>query len=197
MELEDEINLMDTSGFCMPAKVVAQMYEFYISGEIREPEYYIKAFNIIRYARENDTVKLYLNSFGGDMFSAIQFMRVLAETEAEVIVSIEGAAMSAATLLFLVADSVEITPNSSIMIHNYSSGTMGKGNEMHSQITHEAKWANKLFHEVYEDFLTEQEIISVLDGRDIWLSSDDVMERLQKRAETRKELTELEESTRP
>lgn len=178
-------------------KVIAQIYEFYISGEIETPECYIDMFDIIRHARQDDTVKLYVNSYGGDLFTGIQFLRVLSESAAEVIVSIEGACMSAATLLFLAADSVEITPHSSIMIHNYSSGTFGKGNEMHYQIQHERKWSEHLFREVYEDFLSDAEITAVLDGKDIWLDSDEVLVRLQKRADLRKELAALEEATKP
>jgi ATP-dependent protease ClpP protease subunit len=178
-------------------KIIAQIYEFYICGEIESPECYIDMFDCIRHARHDDTVKIYLNSFGGDLFTAIQFLRVLSESNAEVIVSIEGACMSAATLLFLAADSVEITPHSSIMIHNYSSGTFGKGGEMHWQIQHERKWSEHLFEEVYEDFLSLAEIKSVLDGKDIWLDSDEVLARLTKRAELRKELQALEEATRP
>lgn len=178
-------------------KVVAQVYEFYISGEIESPECYIDMYDLIRHARHDDVVKLYINSFGGDLFSAIQFLRVLSETNALVVVSIEGACMSAATLLFLAADQVEITPHSSIMLHNYSSGTFGKGNEMHAQIVHEKSWSTKLFKEVYEDFLSPDEIEQVLNGKDIWLDSDDVMERMQKRADIRKELAELEEATKP
>jgi ATP-dependent protease ClpP protease subunit len=124
-------------------------------------------------------------------------LRVLSEAEAEVIVSIEGAAMSAATLIFLAADSVEITPNCSIMIHNYSSGTFGKGNEMHLQVQHERKWSENLFSQVYEGFLTIEEIASVLDGRDIWLTSEETLARLQKRADARKEIEKLEEQTKP
>lgn len=178
-------------------KIIAQIYEFYICGEIEEPECYIDMYDSIRHARHTDVVKIYLNSSGGNLYSAIQFLRVLAESEAEVIVSIEGAAMSAATLIFLAADSVEITPNSSIMIHNYSSGTIGKGNEMHSQIQHERKWSETLFNQVYEDFLSKEEICAVLDGKDIWMDSEEVMVRLQRRGEIRKELAELEEATKP
>lgn len=173
-------------------KIAAQVYEFYICGEIDSPECYIDMFDTIRHSRHDDVVKLYINSYGGDLFTAIQFLRVLSEANATVIVSIEGACMSAATLLFLAADQVEITPHSSIMIHNYSSGAFGKGHEMHYQIQHERKWSQELFKSIYEDFLTPSEIAGVLEGRDIWLDSEEVMQRMQKRADIRKELAELE-----
>ena len=142
--MNKEVYAIRENNWIREAKVAAHVYEFYICGEIESPECYIDMYDLIRHARYDDTVKIYVNSYGGDLFTGIQFLRVLSESEATVIVSIEGACMSAATLLFLAADSVEITPNSSIMIHNYSSGTMGKGNEMLSQVQHERKWSEKL-----------------------------------------------------
>lgn len=178
-------------------KIIGQMYEFYISGEIEDPECYIDMFDIARHARHTDTLKFYLNSCGGNLFTAIQFLRVLMETEAHVIVSIEGAAMSAATLLFLAADSVEITPYSSIMFHDYSGGMWGKGGDMNRQMIHERKWSETLFKEIYEDFLTSTEIDSMLDGKELWMDSDEVLRRMEIRTKLREELEELEKATRP
>lgn len=194
MQKEEKVVLND---WIRDPKPLGLMHEFYISGAIDSPECYIDMFDTIRHASPRDTIKLHINSFGGDMFTSLQFMRVLSETEAYVIASIEGACMSAATMLFLVSDSVEITPHSSVMIHNYSSGTYGKGGEQFHQIQHERRWSEVLFKEVYEDFLTKDEIHSVLENKDIWLDSDEVLKRLQKRADIRKELTELEEATKP
>lgn len=174
-------------------KVVASVYEFYISGEIAEPECYIDMFDIIRHARPDDMVKVYLNSVGGDLFTAIQFMRVFADSEATIVVSVEGACMSAATMLFLAADSVEITPHSSFMLHDYSSGTFGKGGEMFRQIQHERKWSENLFKEIYEDFLTVDEIKQVLDGRDLWMDIDEVVLRMEEREKMRTEKEEQNE----
>jgi ATP-dependent protease ClpP protease subunit len=187
---EDNLDFIDTSKGMIKPKSVATLYEFYICGAIEEPNHYIEMFDTIRHSRANDTIKIYLNSFGGDMFTGIQFLRVLSEAEGEVIVSIEGACMSAATLLMLAADSVEITPNSSVMVHNYSSGTFGKGNEMHLQIQHERKWSENLFKQVYADFLTEEEIKSVLDGKDLWMDSEETLLRLEERSEIMNEKLE-------
>ncbi len=172
------------------------MFEFYISGEITEPEDYIDTFDTIRHARPDDTIKLYLNSFGGNLFTAIQFMRVLADTEALVVCSVEGACISAATMLFLSADVFEVTPHSIFMFHNYSGGTFGKGGEMHSQIIHERKWSERLLKEIYEDFLTVPEITSLLSNCDLWMDVDEVIVRMEARIKIRKELAELEAEDR-
>ncbi len=161
------------------AKPRGSIYEFYISGTIHSPENYVEVFDTIRHAGDNDVVKLYINTYGGDMFSAIQFMSVLAETDALVIASVEGACMSAGTLLFLSADRIEVTPHSMFMFHNYSGGAIGKGNEIYSRITHEKKWSERLMHEAYRGFLTFEEVEQLLAGKDIWMDSDEVVSRME------------------
>ena len=93
--------------------------------------------------------------------------------------SVEGECASAATMIFLCGDSFEVSEHSMFMFHNYSSGVFGKGGEMFDQLKHERKWSERLLREIYEDFLTETEIVSILDNKDIWMSGDEIIERLK------------------
>lgn len=175
-------------------KSISNLLEYYISGDIEEPSEYTEWFNEIRHARDGDVIKIYINSCGGDLFTAIQFMRVLRETKALVIVSVEGACMSAATMIFLAADKFEISAHSSFMFHNYSGGAIGKGGEMMDQLAFESKWAEAMLRDVYMDFLTAEEITSILANKDFWMDSDDVIARLNKRAEKIEEKAKAEEA---
>ena len=179
METDEEI--MTTGNKKSYKKVVAQLYEFYLSGAITAPEDYVEWFDTIRSASKNDVIKIYINSPGGDLFTAIQFMRVLTETDAQVVISVEGACMSAATLIFMCGHQYEISPHSVFMFHNYSSGMAGKGGEMFDRMAHERIWSEKLFQDVYADFLNEREIKSILDNKDLWMDSDEVIKRLKKK----------------
>ena len=174
--------MLDNSNGAIAPKISSQVYEFYISGQIASPDTYIQWFDTIRHAKADDTIKIYINSYGGDMFTGIQFMRVLSETEALVICSVEGACMSAATMIFLCADQFEVTPHSMFMFHNYSGGTFGKGGEMYGQIQHERKWSETLLKEIYDGFLTTEEIKSLLDNKDMWMDVDEVILRMEERA---------------
>lgn len=162
-------------------KQLVNVNEFYLSGEIESPDEYIQWFDTIRHAGDNDVIKIYINSGGGDMFTAIQFMRVLNETSATVVMSVEGICASAATMIMLCGDSFEVSDHSMFMFHNYSGGTYGKGGEMLDQLQHERKWSEKLLREVYKDFLTEAEITTVLENKDIWMDGDEVISRLKER----------------
>ena len=164
-----------------PSKPIATIHEFYLTGEIGSPDEYIEWFDAIRHASETDAVKIYINSPGGDLFTAIQFLRVLSDTDATVVCSVEGACMSAATMIFLSADHFEVTPHSIFMFHNYSGGVIGKGGEMIDQLQHERRWSERLMKEIYKDFMTADEIKAMLDNKDFWMDGEEVVERLQSR----------------
>ena len=164
------------------SKPIISVHEFYLLGNIESADEYIDWFDTMRHAGKNDIIKIYINSYGGDMFTAIQFLRVLNETEASIIVSVEGACMSAATMIFMCADNIEVSDHSMFMFHNYSGGAIGKGGEMLDQLQHERAWSEKLLRSVYEDFLTEAEIQAMLNNKDLWMDGIEVMKRLKKKA---------------
>jgi ATP-dependent protease ClpP protease subunit len=91
--------------------------------------------------------------------------------------------MSAATMIFLAANMFEISDHCFFMFHNYSGGTFGKGGEMYDHIVSERKWSDKLVNKVYSDFLTPEEIKSILDNKDIWMDGEEVKVRLEKQIE--------------
>ena len=161
-------------------KHMVNIHEFYLTGEMESAENYIQWFDTIRHASQNDAIKIYINSPGGDLFTAIQFMNALRETEAQVIIVVEGLCVSAATMIFMQGDSFEIADHATMMIHNYSGGMFGKSHEIHSQSDYEKLWAKKLITDVYKDFLDKAEIDKVINGADIWLNADEVIARLKK-----------------
>ena len=166
---------------------MGRLHTFYLSGAVKSPENYATWFETIRTAQEHDIVCIHINSHGGDAFTAVQFMRVMRESKANVVASVEGACMSAATLIFLAAKHWEISDHSVFMFHDYSSWSVGKGGEMYDELTHFRKWSNHLWKDAYGDFLTEEEIEQILGNRDIWMDGREVAERLKKMAEKEKE----------
>jgi ATP-dependent protease ClpP protease subunit len=163
------------------SRPASNLHEFYLSGDIESPENYVDWFQTIRHAGQNDIIKIYINSSGGDAFTAIQFIRAIQESEATIIMSVEGICASAATMIFMQADSFEVSEYSVFMFHNYSAMAMGKGGELFDQIQHERKWSQKMLEDIYKDFLSPKEITSLLDNKDIWMDGEDVIKRLKKR----------------
>ena len=177
-----ELDLKPRTSF---TKTAAQIHEFYISGEIQEPAEYIEWFDIIRNAHEDDTIKIYINSSGGSVDTAVQFMHVLKNTAAFVVCCVDGACMSAATMIFLQGNALEICDHSLFMFHNYAGGAFGKGGELYDQINFERTWSRRLLEDVYRDFLTAAEINQMLDNKDIWMDGEEVRKRATALAELR------------
>lgn len=71
-------------------------------------------------------VEVHINSFGGDMFEGIAIYNVLREHPYDVLIKVMGIAASAASIIAMAGNRVEIGSGSFIMIHNCS--VMGGGN---------------------------------------------------------------------
>ena len=93
-------------------RAVSNIYDLYLTGPIEDAKQYQDWNQMMRSATENDIIYIHINSGGGEMFTAIQLMRSMQETQACVVASVEGMCMSAATLLFLTADVCEISEHS-------------------------------------------------------------------------------------
>ena len=167
----------------------AAILDYYISDDIGDASDYSDWFHQIRNANEEDTIILHINCPGGDLFTTIQFLMALSESQAHLVASVEGMCMSAATLLFLMCDEFRISPYAMFMFHNYSGMTHGKGGEMFDTLVHERKWSENLLTKLYTNFMTPSEIKSLLDNKDIWMDTDEVIERLKKRMELGKKAT--------
>jgi ATP-dependent protease ClpP protease subunit len=157
------------------------LIEFYLCGEIGDPEDYIEWFHIINNARESDIIKININSPGGNLFTAVQLLQAFQMSNAHLVMNVAGACMSAATLIFLAGDEYLVNEHSAFLFHNYSGGVIGKGGEMYQSVIHQRKWSEHILRKAYKNFLTEEEIDSLIDDKDIWMDCNVVVERLNAR----------------
>jgi ATP-dependent protease ClpP protease subunit len=159
------------------------LIEFYLCGEIGDPDEYIEWFHLISNARESDIIKININSPGGNLFTAVQLLQALETSNAHLVMNVAGACMSAATLIFLAGDEYLVNEHSAFLFHNYSGGVAGKGGEMYHSVVHQRKWSEHILRKVYSDFLTEEEISHLIEDKDIWMEADTVIQRLHERNE--------------
>lgn len=185
---------------------MAMTHRLHLKGPVTDAEDYVEWVETIRDAGEHDTIEFHINSPGGNVYSAIELLHAFADTQAHIHVVLTGIVASAGTILMTVGDSFEISPYTTFMFHNYSGGTIGKGNEMAIKMDYEREWSKMFMHDIYEGLLSEEEITQLLDGRDFWLSAEDVGNRLEAMIEFRQEraakaveemMKELEEEEKP
>ena len=151
----------------------------YLSGSIEAPAQYIEELQTLREAQETDEVRIFINSGGGRIDTAIQIVNGIRNCKAKVTAVIEGVCHSAATYIFLACDEWEVNQGVLMLIHNYSGGAYGKGADLVDNVKANAKWVKNIMANAYEGFLTETELSQVNLNQDMWLESEDILERLQ------------------
>lgn len=130
-------------------------------------------------AQASDTLEIRLNNYGGAVSEGLRLIHVMEnQFHGRSTVILECNALSMAAMVFCKGDTRVIHPSSRLMFHNYSSGMMGKGGEMSDRIDAENATRDRLYKEVLDkNWITEEEYARMLDGKDIWLEFDDLVER--------------------
>lgn len=157
--------------------------KLFLDEPIKEVKYYRNILNAIESLGQDDAVLIKIDSPGGYLGSAMQIINAIQQTDAQVHVQIDGMAASAASLIALAAPSVSVAPYSSMMVHSASFGSAGIQSNV---VTHSAFVDNQvkqIMKDIYSDFLTDKEFAEVMLGAELWFSSDEIIERLEKRAE--------------
>lgn len=76
------------------------------------------------------TIRLRINSPGGDVFDGIAMYNALVSHPAKVITQVDGLAASAASVVALAGDEIRMSDGAFVMIHNAWAGTMGNARDL-------------------------------------------------------------------
>ena len=82
----------------------------------------------------NGDITVWINSPGGDCFAASEIYTALKEHSGKITVRINGIAASAASVIAMAGDMVEMSPTSMLMIHNPSMMLYGQASELEQGI---------------------------------------------------------------
>ena len=151
----------------------------YIASEIVDPIEYNELCHTLRGASSKEVIRLPINTPGGRFDSATMIIDAISQSDAYVIGVLSGTVASAGTMIALACDELECSSYLEFMIHYFSGGTGGKGNEIKAHSSFINKHMPMVFKKVYTGFLTETEIDDVIEGKDIWLNGDEVLERFE------------------
>lgn len=121
-------------------------------------------------------ISVWINSPGGDVFAASQIYNMLKEYSGKVTVKIDGLAASAASVIAMAGDEVEMSPVAMLMIHNPSTVIWGEESDMVK--------AKEMLSEVKESIINSYEIktglqrnkISKMMDNETWMSSKKAVE---------------------
>ena len=162
----------------------------YLDEGIRSARYYRALVEHMANLTENDMVVIKINNHGGQLEGAITLMNAMRDTAAQVEVIIDGACISAASLIALAAPVVSVSPHSHMMLHSGSFGTAGKQENVEAHVGFLSPKVKKLMQEVYQDFVTDEEFSNIFKGVEMWMDTDEIHRRLHLRNEIREKRAE-------
>ena len=82
----------------------------------------------------NGDITVFINSPGGDCFAASEIYTALKEHKGNITVKINGIAASAASVIAMAGDMMEMSPTSMLMVHNPSMMLYGEASELEQGI---------------------------------------------------------------
>ena len=128
--------------------------------------------NRINFKNLDNYIYIHINSFGGSVFAAMSTIDTIINCPIPIVTIIEGAAASAATLISVVADYRLMTDNSFMLIHQLSSMTWGKMDDLEEEMENLRKLMSQI-KKIYSKYtkLQGDELEEIL-KHDVWWSKD-------------------------
>jgi ATP-dependent protease ClpP protease subunit len=150
-----------------------------IDESFKAPYYYRNACRAIMDLDSGDILHFEIDSPGGRMDGLVALLSAIERSGASSTANINGECHSAASMLALSCDNIQVSPYSTMLCHYVTYGTSGKAYDVKQHTQHISKVTEKLFRDTYELFLTEDEIEKCLEGFELWLDADSINARLE------------------
>lgn len=126
----------------------------------------------IDYDIEPPNIYLHIKSLGGCILSALSIIDTIKNSKINIISIIEGSSASAATLISIVCKKRLITSNSFMLIHQLSSGTSGKYDEMKDDFINDTNIMNKIYKLYLDHTIMDITSIKNVLKHDLWWNAE-------------------------
>lgn len=149
-----------------------------IDRDIDNPSNWREEISCLRNASPSDTIHMYINTDGGRLDTAFAIINAMKQCQGRIITELVGSCCSAGTAIFVHGDEFVINElQVNYMIHQASHGYSGIDSHVFDYAVHSRENLKKLYRDVYEGFLTEEEIELVTNGRELWLKPEEILDR--------------------
>lgn len=182
----------DPKIFDVASTPTAFTHRITLDEEFEHVSQFAQIVDILEGASENDVIQIRLTSPGGSVAAVLPLLTAMEYTDAFVHVHVDSDIASAATFVMLKAHMVTMNKHISVMVHTASWGYGGHSGNMEASTNHYVKNIKSLAHDVYDDFLNEQEFEKIFNGLELWFTPEEVYDRLKSREEKRKTREEEE-----
>lgn len=178
--------IIEKPSMCITNTAQFTEYSLYLTGEITSPEDYMEFYAVLKAANRGDVVRIYISSCGGQLATATLIKNHIEACDAEVIGVLGTDVASAASDIALSCDSIEVGPMSCMLIHNFSYATgFSHAVSIHNQAQFNKDLNERWVRGVYGDFLPPETLDKVLDGVDVMLNAEQIVEYWNRRERKR------------
>ena len=194
-EKDDDLEILDKHLGYSERTLQTTQVRIYLDEAIKAPKYYRGVFDKVTSLSEGDQVVYYVSSPGGYMNGLISLIEANRMSDADILCVIVGECHSAASMFALTCPNISVSPSATMMVHYVSFGTGGKASDIRANVNHTLEFTEEYFREIYEGFLTEDEIETCINtGKELWFKSDEIISRLEVRQKHFANLDEDSES---
>lgn len=162
-------------------RTVSNLYSITLSESVEGVYKYAELNSALREdVTAEDVVNLHLSNYGGSVDTAAALVNAIRDCKGLVRGIVNSPCFSAATILALACDELEIRPFSYLMFHNFSTQIAGKSGELKSRLPADVRHVETMMRSIYSPFLTKKEIDAVFDDKDVYVHWDekDIADRL-------------------
>lgn len=167
----------------MNRRPIAVEYTFNLSDiEFDQEKNLLMFLETLRNSTSQDIVRIYCSSNGGSVYVALRILNAMQDSEALIITMADSYVHSAASLILLSGDIIEVKGYCDMLVHDVNSVLGGKSSTMSNEISFQQEWKLDIFTKCYLGFLTKEEIKLLSEGKDYRFQSKEILERLHKLA---------------
>lgn len=160
---------------------ISTEFTYDLDDEVTDVGDYRELISLLRYAGEDDVVRININNYGGQLPTCIAIVNAIRSCKALTVGVLSSVAYSAAGAIWMACQAQEVGRHCGFMAHPASGGDYGTLHQRKQAADHTLEMLRSLYEDVYEGFLTKEEIESILKSDDLWLNEKDIRERLEKR----------------
>lgn len=181
-DMDEEESYPETGIQMYSKQNIIQSVDVYLDQNIGPLAYYRNLIYFMHNMQEQDELRIWIDNYGGSLDTALAIVDAMRQAEGKITCIVSGNAASAASLIALSADSLVVGDHSRFMCHVVTYGTgASKQGDIENLVAYSTKMIRNFTQKAYEGFMTQGELEQMWMGKDFWMDSDEVVQRLKDR----------------
>lgn len=161
---------------------VVRTYRCRLWGPYNSSEDFLHTIEALELAEEDDIVELHISGPGGSLDALITLLHAMDKCKGHVHAVGTGMIASAATFPVICADSYELHPHTSFLLHMTSFGVWPqKSRDTVAEAVFNDKQSEAFIREYYAGMLNEEEMLELLHGKQFYMDAHEFADRYNRR----------------